>query len=110
MMDLKTCLFINQQLIYYNKKGKGTDYVLSWKSKGVYNSKLKSLCTAFLYSIKTSRYRIVIKFEKDPLAAEQNNYFTKIVNVYIVCDSDAWPRNPTHNLKFKKCLLGANIE
>ena len=26
---------------------KGTDYVLSWKSKGVYTSKLKSLYTAF---------------------------------------------------------------
>ena len=110
MMDLKTCLFINQQLIYYNKKGKGTYYVLSWKSKGVYSSKLQSLCTAFLYSINTSRYRIVIKFEKDPLAVEQNNYFTKIVNVYIFYDLDAWPRNATRNIKFKKCLLGANIE
>ena len=30
------------------KKDKGTDYVLSWKSKGVYNSKLKPLYTAFL--------------------------------------------------------------
>ena len=32
------------------KKGKGTDYVLSWKSKGVFNSELKPLYTAFLYS------------------------------------------------------------
>ena len=28
------------------KKDKGTDYVLSWKSNGVYNSKHKSLYTA----------------------------------------------------------------
>ena len=28
------------------KKDKVTDYNLSWKSKGVYNSKLKSLYTA----------------------------------------------------------------
>ena len=28
-----------------------TDYVLSWKSNGVYNSKLKSLYSAFLHSI-----------------------------------------------------------
>ena len=34
------------------KKDKGTDYVLSWKSKGVYNSKLKPFYTAFLHSIK----------------------------------------------------------
>ena len=33
------------------KKDKGTDYVLSWKSNGVYNSKLKPLYTAFLHSI-----------------------------------------------------------
>ena len=32
---------------------------------------------------------------------------TKIVNVYIVYDLDAWPRNPTNNFKFKNCLLGA---
>ena len=34
------------------KKDKGTDYVLSWKSKGVFNSKLKPLYTAFLHRIK----------------------------------------------------------
>ena len=36
------------------KKGKGTDYVISLKSKAVYNSKLKPLYTAFLHSIKFS--------------------------------------------------------
>ena len=52
------------------KKDKGTDYVLSWKSKGVFNSKLKPLYTTFLNSIKLSEYRIGIKFDKDPLAVE----------------------------------------
>ena len=33
-----------------------------------------------------------IKFDKDPLAVEKNNYLTKIVNVYIVYDLDAWPK------------------
>ena len=89
------------------KKDKGTDYVCSWKSEGVFNSKLKPLHTAFLNSIKLSEYRIGIKFEKDPLAVEQNNYLTKIINVYIVYDLDAWPRNPTNNFKFKNCLFGA---
>ena len=32
---------------------------------------------------------------------------TKIVNVYIVYDLDASPRNPTNNFKFKNCLFGA---
>ena len=34
------------------KKDRGTDYIFSWKSKVVYTSKLKSLYTAFMYSIK----------------------------------------------------------
>ena len=33
------------------KKDKGTDYVLSWKSKWVYTSRLTPLHTAFLHSI-----------------------------------------------------------
>ena len=31
----------------------------------------------------------------------------KIVNVYIVHDLDAWPRNLTNNFKFKNCLFEA---
>ena len=50
------------------KKDKSTDYILSWKSKGVFNSKLKSLCNTFLHSIKLSGYRMGIKFDKYPLA------------------------------------------
>ena len=42
-----------------------------------------------------------IRFDKDPLVVEQNNYTTKIVNVYIVYDLDPWSRNPTNNLNLK---------
>ena len=62
------------------KKGKGNDYFLSWKSNGVYDSKLKPLYTASLHSIKLSGYRMGIKFDKDPLAIEQKSYLSKIVN------------------------------
>ena len=49
-----------------------------------------------------------IKFNKDPLAVEQNNYLMyKIVNVYIVYDLNAWPRYATNNFEFKNCLFGA---
>ena len=48
-----------------------------------------------------------IKFDKDPLAVAENGYLSKIVNVYIVCDLDAWKRNPTRNFKFKNCSFGA---
>ena len=36
------------------KKDKGNDYILSWKSEGVCNSKLKPLYSTFLDSIKLS--------------------------------------------------------
>ena len=38
---------------------------------------------------------------------EKSNYLTKIVNVYIAYDLDAWPRNPSNNFKFTDCLFGA---
>ena len=43
MMNLKIRLFINSTLdtLELKKKDKDTDYIFSWKSKGVYNSKLK---------------------------------------------------------------------
>ena len=31
-----------------------------------------------------------LRFDKDPLAREQNNYATKIVNAYVVYDLNAW--------------------
>ena len=58
-------------------------------------------------SIKCSGYRIGIKFNKDFLVVGENSYLTKIVNVHIVCDLDAWSRNSTNNFKFKNCLFGA---
>ena len=33
-----------------------------------------------------------IKFDRDPLAVEENYCDTKIVNAYIVYDLDAWPK------------------
>ena len=89
------------------KKGKCTDYVLSWKSKGVFNSKFKPICTAFLHSIKLSEYRIGIEFDEDPLAIEQNNYLTKIVNFYIVYYLDAWSKVTFRGLTLKNCLFEA---
>ena len=56
-----------------------------------------------MQSIKISAYRMGIKFDKDPLAVEQKNYFTKIVNVYIVYDLNLGKINPTNNFKLKIC-------
>ena len=80
LMDLKTRLFINQYLYVRIKEDKDTDYVLSWK----FNFKLKPLYTAFLHSIKLSGYKMVIKFDNDPLAVEQNNYLNQKCNCFIL--------------------------
>ena len=47
------------------ERDKDTDYVLNWKSKGLFNSKPKPLCNAFLQSIKLSEHRIGRKFDKN---------------------------------------------
>ena len=60
-----------------------------------------------MHSTILSGYRMGLKFDKDPLAVEQNNYLTKIVNAYIVCDIDAWPKIPLRNFTMKNCFLGA---
>ena len=39
--------------------------------------------------------------------AVEQNYLTKIANVYIVFDLDAWLKNPTINFKFKDSLFRA---
>ena len=72
------------------------------KTKGEYNSKLKPLYTAFLYSIKFSVYRIGIRFDKDLLAVEQKQL---IANIYIVYDLDACAKTPTNNSSWS--LFGA---
>ena len=42
-----------------------------------------------------------------PLVIEQNNYATKIVNVYIFYDLDNWPKNLRRNFTLKDCLFGS---
>ena len=79
------------------KKDRGIDYVFSWKSKGIYTSKLKPFCTAYLRSIKVAGYKVRKVFDKDPLAVEQNNYETKIAIAYVVCDLGTWRNNPLRN-------------
>ena len=60
-----------------------------------------------MHSIKLSKYRIGIKFDKDSLTVEQNNYLTKIVNVYIGYDLEAWPKISLRNFTLKNYLFRA---
>ena len=72
--------FVYQPTLYTLElnKDKGTDYILSCKSKRAFNSKLNPSYTVFLHSTNLSGYRMGIKFDKDPLAVEQNNYLCKL--------------------------------
>ena len=58
-----------------------------------------------MHSRKLSGYKIGIKFD-EPLAVEQNNRATNIVNTYISYESNAWPKVLLENLKLKNCLFG----
>ena len=49
---------------------KKTRALIIWKSEGLFSSKLKALGTAFLHNIKLSGYKVIIKFDKDPLAVK----------------------------------------
>ena len=73
----------------------------------MYTSNLKPLYTAFLHSIKRSRYKMGIKFDKNCLVVEQNNYLNKILNAYVVYNLDAWPKILLKHFTIKNCLFGA---
>ena len=89
------------------QKDKGTYYILSWNSEGLYSSTLSPQYTYFLHSMKLFGYKIGIKFVKDPLLVEQSKNTTDIVNAYIVYELDAWPRNRLDHFTLKNCLFGA---
>ena len=88
------------------KKDKGTDYVLSWKSKGYILLNLDQYILLFLHSIKLSGFKVGIKFDKDPLPVEQTNGTTKIITVYIIYDLDNCSSNNLRNFTLKNCFFG----
>ena len=52
------------------KKGKSTEYIISWKSKGVYNFELIALHGAFLPNVNFFRNKIRIQFNNTPFVIE----------------------------------------
>ena len=48
-----------------------------------------------------------ITFDKNPLAAEQNSYLTKIENANFFYDLEAWPNIPLITFTLKDCLCRA---
>ena len=72
---------------YINKKTRALIMLLVGNQQQ-YISYLSPLCTHFVHSIELFRYKMGIKKENNPLVVEQNKYVTKIVNAYIVYESD----------------------
>ena len=50
-----------------------------------------------------------IKFHRQPLDIEENNYASKIKNAYIVYESDTWTNNPIRNFALKIACLEQQI-
>ena len=74
-----------------------TEYITSWRSKGVYNTKHILIKNDSLPNIKDPNKKILLQFDYTPLVVEQNNYTSNIVNVYMVYDLDYWPKIPLRN-------------
>ena len=88
-------------------KNTSTEDSVSWRTKGVYNAKHIRLNSNFLPNINYFERKIGIQFNNNSLVAEQNNYLTKFINVYIVYDLDHWPNNSLRNFILNKVLFGA---
>ena len=50
--------------------------------------------------------KIALQFDYTSSVVEQNDYPSKIVNVYIVYDLDYYTKIPLRNLSLKNCLFG----
>ena len=78
-----------------------TEYITSWRSKGVYNTKHILIKNDSLPNIRDPNKKILLQFDYTPLVVEQNNYTSNIVNVYMVYDLDYWPKIPLRNFTLK---------
>ena len=84
------------------------EYIISWRSKGVCNTKLIPIKNDSLPNIKYFNKKIALQFNYTPLVAEQNDHASKIVNVYIVYDLDFSPKIPLRNFTLKKLFVRSN--
>ena len=88
------------------KKDKVIEYVIAWKSKGLFKTELYPLHNVFLPNVKRFGYTIGIQFNKTALVIDKNNYMSKLGKVYIFYHLNYWPRNLFNNLVLKiACLV-----
>ena len=92
-------------VLQLKKIDKGTEYIIGWKSKGLYNSKLIALDGASLPTAKYFWGKLGMQFNNTPSVIEQINYVSKIVNVYIVYDLHNWPKKSAKKFYTKKLFV-----
>ena len=80
---LQVMMIVYQPIFYVLelKFDKNAEYIISQKSKRIYNSKIIALHGAFLPNLKYFRHKIGIQYSSSLLFIEKNNYATKVVNV-----------------------------
>ena len=64
---------------------------------------------AFLLNVKYFGNRIKIQFNNTPLVIEQNNYASKIVNVYIAYDLDNCQKKSVSKFYTKKLVVCSDL-
>ena len=99
-MVLKICLYQPTFNILELKKTKAPIMLLVLNQKNLFESKITWF---YLPNKKYFGHKVGMQFNSTPLVVEQNNYTAKIVNAYIFCDLDNWPKIPLRNFKLKNC-------
>ena len=105
--DGSQMMFVYQTTFTTNKyHNTRTEYIISWRSKGLYTTKLAPINTDILHNIVYFNRKIALKLNSTPLILDRNSYIAKIVNVCIVCDLDYWRKDPVRSFTQKGCLFG----
>ena len=63
------------------KEDKGSEYVIAWKSKGLFKTELYPLHYASLPNLKHLGYKIGTQLNTTPLVRDKNKYVTKFVKL-----------------------------
>ena len=63
-MVFKICLFIHRHLVHFLKKNKESKYVIAWKSKELFKTKLFPLHGVFLPKAKCERPTMALMVQK----------------------------------------------